>query len=378
MNTVLRVLVVVILVLSGLALALAVGLFGRRELLIGRTHVLETQLIKIAKTIEQADPADPVRPSLTPRDIAKIESKELDNPERSAFWDGYQYKLETPNLPVIDLDNEAKKLQLRQYYRIGADGKKVIDPLSNKPATSGPGTMQELLDTVLTRATAQNATLNKTRVELAKVRTELDDTIKDLNEVKRNARTDKKTIEDKQKEIDSLKDEKANLERKIKGLEEEKISLNAEIAEGKNEITKQKEEIADLGKKLKDMDKELQKRIGQSGPIRDGGPLVSAKSFEGKVSPGDKGKIVAADDKFKFVVAELSDAFITEILGPNRDGALPQLELMVRRPGLKSASGEFVTRIKLRQILRQQNLVVADVLSDWQQVPAAKDDVVFF
>ena len=126
MNTVLRVLVVVILVLSGLALALAVGLFGRRELLIGRTHVLETQLIKIAKTIEQADPADPVRPSLTPRDIAKIESKELDNPERSAFWDGYQYKLETPNLPVIDLDNEAKKLQLRQYYRIGADGKRDV------------------------------------------------------------------------------------------------------------------------------------------------------------------------------------------------------------------------------------------------------------
>lgn len=378
MNTVLRVLVVVILVLSAAALALAIGLFGKRELLIGRTHLLETQLIRIAKTIEQTDPAEPVRPPTTARDTSPVTSKELDNPERSAFWDSYLFKLETPNLPVIDLDNEQKKLQLRQYYRM-VDGKKAIDPLTNKPSTSGPGTMQELLDLVLTRATIQNATLNKTRVELTKVRTELDDTIKDLNDVKRNGRTDKRIIEDKQKEIETLKDEKLALERKIKGLEEEKVALTAELAESKNEITKQKEEIADLAKQVKDLNQRVKDLIGKAGIPKSGDSAVRVGDiFQGKLSPGDKGRIVASDDKLKFVVAELSDAFMAEILGPNRDGALPQLELMVRRPGLKSPSGEFVTRIKLRQILRQQNLVVADVLIDWQQMPVDKNDVVFF
>jgi len=69
---------------------------------------------------------------------------------------------------------------------------------------------------------------------------------------------------------------------------------------------------------------------------------------------------------------------MTELLGPNREGSLPQVELMVRRPGLKSSSGDFVTRIRLRQALRQQNLVVADILIDWEQSPIEKNDVIFF
>jgi len=51
---------------------------------------------------------------------------------------------------------------------------------------------------------------------------------------------------------------------------------------------------------------------------------------------------------------------------------------MVRRPGFKSATGEFITRIKFRQVLRQKNLVVADILIDWQQSPVEINDAVFF
>ena len=50
----------------------------------------------------------------------------------------------------------------------------------------------------------------------------------------------------------------------------------------------------------------------------------------------------------------------------------------MKRPGMKSAAGEFVTRIRLRQVIRDQNLIVADILIDWQQVPLEKGDVVFF
>ena len=96
------------------------------------------------------------------------------------------------------------------------------------------------------------------------------------------------------------------------------------------------------------------------------------------LSPGDKGKIVAFDDHLKFVVVEFSPEFMRELLGEDLAKGLPQIEMMVRRPGLQTPAGDFVTRIRLRQVVRDQGLVVADVLIDWQQSPLEKNDVVYF
>lgn len=383
MGKLLRVLVVIILVLGGLALTLAILLFGRRELLIGRTWTLEEQLIRVAKTIEASDPADQPQPTLPGRDVSPVTSRELENPELSTFWDTYAHKLEQDNLPTLDLNPEEKRLQLRQYYRYetGPNGKprKVIDPLSGKPLTKGPGTMAELLDQVFERAKAQNALLNRVRAELKKVRLELADTITELNAVKKQGRTDKKTIDNLRADVARLEDEKRALERKIERLEQEKKELAAELAEAKAEIEKLKEEIDGLKKTVASMDKEIKRLLGiinkpVIGP--DGQPI--SQNLTSKLSPGDKGKIVAADSKLKFVVVELSDAFMTELLGPARDQPLPQIEMMVRRPGRKSAAGEFVARVRLQQVIRDQNLVVANTLIDWEQVPLEKGDVVFF
>lgn len=383
MGTVLRVLVVFILILSIGASALAFLLFQRRELLINRTHMLEEQFIKVAKTLEAEPPPDQVQPRYVGKDISPVTSKELDNPERSAFWDTYQYKLETINLPGMDLDNEAKRLQLRQYYQMqrGPDGKLVYvkDALTQQPSTKGPGTMQELLDQIYARAIKQNETLNKTRAELAKLREELTTTIDEHNKLKTQGRADAKTIEEKQKKIEGLEEEIRGLKRKIDGLEEEKRALTAELAEAKNEITKQKATIDELSKTVTDQKKQIDDLLGRlrGGIIRDQ-TQAATQEILSKLTPGDHGKVVAADESLKFVVIELSDKFMTELLGPNRDQPMPQIDLMVRRPGMKSATGEFVTRIKLRQVIRPQNLLVADILIDWQQVPLAKNDVVFF
>jgi len=379
MGTVLKVLVIVILVLSGSALFLAVKLYGKRELLINRTHLLEEQFRKVAKTIEAAEPPDAVQPNYVAKDVSPVTSKEMENPERSPFWNTYQYKLETPNLPSMNLDSPEKQLQLRQYYQVklGANGKleKVRDQVNQgEYSTKGPGTMQELLDQVLDRATKQNAALNKTRVELAKVREELGTTIEDYNKIKQDGRADKKTIDDKNKEIDKLKEDIRNLERKVSGLEEEKKNLAAEVAELKKDNENKQAQIDDLTKKVKELDKQLRDIMKNSGGNKPTTPLTDA--FLG--APGDKGKIVAVDDKLKFVVVDLSDAAMTELVGEQRDRPMPQIELLVRRPGFKSASGEFITRIKFRQVLRQKNLVVADILIDWQQAPVEINDVVFF
>jgi len=382
MGKLLRVLVVIILVLGGLALALAIMLFGRRELLIGRTWTLEEQVIRIAKTLEAQDPADQPQPGLPGRDVSPVTSRELENPELSTFWDTYMHKLEQDNLPTLDIGTEEKRLQLRSYYRYetGPDGKlrKAIDPLSGKPSTKGAGTMAELLDQVFERAKAQNALLNRVRAELKKVRAELVDTITELNAVKKQGRTDKKTIDGLRADVARLEDEKRALERKIERLEQEKKELAAELAEAKAEIAKLKEEIESLKKTVALQDKKIKELIGIINRPTGTDSQPPANTWNQKLSPGDKGKIVSADGKLKFVVIELSDAFMVEMLGPGRDQPLPQIEMMVRRPGMKSAAGDFVSRIRLKQVLRDQNLVVADTLIDWEQVPLEKGDVVFF
>jgi hypothetical protein len=87
---------------------------------------------------------------------------------------------------------------------------------------------------------------------------------------------------------------------------------------------------------------------------------------------------VDANDEYKFLIIELTDSAMVEMLGEERKNPLPQYELNIRRAGRQSASGEFVTRIKLNKAVKGKNLVVAEILTDWQQVPVEKGDVVFF
>ena len=82
-----------------------------------------------------------------------------------------------------------------------------------------------------------------------------------------------------------------------------------------------------------------------------------------------------ANNKYMFAVIEFDDEAIKELLGPERQNALPLLELGIRRKG---ANGDvYVGRLRLRQAVAGKNLVIADILGDWQQVPAEPGDVVF-
>ena len=87
---------------------------------------------------------------------------------------------------------------------------------------------------------------------------------------------------------------------------------------------------------------------------------------------------VSCNDEWKYAVIEFTPEFITELIGPARDRALPACEVMVRRAGSENIDEGFVTRLKLRQILREKNIVIADVLTDWQQKPVMVGDVVFY
>ena len=383
MGKVLRILVILMFLLGIGALVLSIMNFNKRELLVGRTHQLEEGYIQLAKTIESKDMPEVPQPQLPLRDISPVTSREMDNPEVSDFWDDYKHNLETPStpIPMLDLGTSDNRLQLRQLYKIGADGKPEIDPLTGRPAQKGAGTMTDLMESTLKRAMAQSALLGTTRAELKKVREELAKTIDDANAVKKEGRKDKKTIETLNEQIAKLQEEKRQLTAKISSLESQIDDLNDEVAEAKLENEKLVENISDLERQVKKLNEDIQKLTARNVAVPAATGAVAgapAGNMEGQLTPGDCGAIVGGSDEWKFVVVRLDNPFLDELVGPGRDQPMPQIELMVRRPGLEGPSGDFVTRIRLRQIIREKNLVIADILSSWQQAPVATGDVVYY
>ena len=383
MGKVLRVLIVLILVLGSGALFLEFQISGMREALVGRAHKFEEGVKRLAGTLEAQPPVEMPARSLPERDISPVTAVENPNPDRKTFWSTYPFQLEQDNLKPLDYNTDAMARQLRQYYLEEFDAVKnkpvrVLDPRDpRKYSTSGKGTLQEALDNLFARAKAQNETLNTTRAQLKKTAEELVDLINEFNRLKQSSRADKKLIEELRAEITRLTGVVAEREAKISKLEATIKDLEIEEARLKDEIVKLKETIISNETTITAQEKEIARlRDPGNGPVKKEKEI--ARNLENVLTPGDKGKVVAHDDKLKFVVVALSPAFMKELLGEKLDQGLPQIEMMIRRPGLKSAAGDFVTRIRLRQVVRDQGLVVADVLIDWQQHPLETGDVVYF
>lgn len=378
MGKALRILVIIILLLSVVSLVFAHLLFEKRELITKRNRILEDAVVNIAKTIESEDATDSTPPSVE-KDVATVTDRELVNPDKEPMLQNYPIQLEQQNLPTLDLDNTKMRIQLRSYYVIDpVTGKRKIDELDQLPATKGPGSMAEVLENVFARAKVQQAKLNSTRAELTKMRDKMTVAVEDINALKIAGRADKKEITAKAAQIATLQSEVSDLETKVARLTNEKRELAAELADSRNEVETLNGELVavkeDLAKaEEKNADWEKRWKGLKNNPMGDPDAVIVTA-----LSAGDKGKIIEANDELKFAILEFSDAAITEMLGPERANPLPQLEMNVRRTGRQSASGEFVTRIKLRQVVRGRNLVVADILSDWQQTPVEKGDVVFF
>ena len=94
---------------------------------------------------------------------------------------------------------------------------------------------------------------------------------------------------------------------------------------------------------------------------------------------GDKGKISAVDNERLYAVVKFEDAALDELIGAERNGALPPHEMLVAR-AVKGADGKdswrIVGKVRLRQWTPKTNLVTVDILQDWQQVPIEVGDVI--
>ena len=383
MNKVLHVVVYLILIAAVAALVFEKSLFDKRALLGDRNRMLEDCIVKIANTIEKADaPRSMVAPEAK-KDISPIEARQIDSPEMSNLLEEYNAQLESGNLETFKWDTSQVRLQLRQLYYL-ENGQTVPDVANyNKPMMKGKGTMAELLDQLLERAKAQQASLNTTRSALADLRGKFEAEVSDYNKLKPEVRAAKVNEDELKQKVSQVNQEKMVLEEqltKLKSRVEEQsgeiTSLKDEVSTAKDETAVAKEECAALEKKVQQLQK-LMQQMAQQQSQSAGAPVAGGASAVTSLPAGNKGKVADVNNKLMFCVIEFSDEAMDQMIGSARKNALPALTLGVLRKGFKGAAGEFVGKVRLRQSVAGKNFVIADILGDWSQAPMEKGDVIF-
>ena len=378
MNKALHALVYVTLVVAAAALFFEIQLDGKRELLKDRNRQLEDYIVKISNTIEKSDAAKPASLPEARKDVSAVEAKLVDSPETENVLEDYPVQLEEANLDTLKWDDK-ERIQLRQLYKLDGEGNKIPDAANPGDfVKKGAGTAQELLDQLFERAKAQQAKLNTTRAELANARTKLEALVNDYNKLKPEGRQDKVTIEEKKAQIEELEQAKAAVEEQLTKTKSQIDDLNAEIKSLKDERDSAKDETEavkeDLAKTQKLVDQ--LKKLLQNQPARQQ-TVASGAVNVAPLTVGNKGKIVEVNSKLMFAVVEFDEDAMKELLGPERQNALPQLEMGIRRTGFQGPAGEYVGRLRLRQSVAGKNFVIADLLGDWLQTEVKKGDVVF-
>ena len=378
MNTLLRVLVIVITLLGAVALVLATMNFSKRQILLGRNQALVEHATSLAKTVEAQDAKNDGSIELTlMKDISEVTDRVLENPDKEAVFENYPVWLETQNLPTLSFSTDEKQEQLNRLYALDENGKIKLGP-SGLKVTKGPGTMQDLLEQLVTRSSAQRTTLDKTRAELNKMRELVTKNVEELNKLKGGARIVRRDLTTAKGEIVQLEGEKTTLEGRVAKLTSDKRELEAQVVDMSNQVeTLQEREVAlteDLAKATARIKELSEIRGPRPPPLRGEGEITTGVAL----TAGDKGKVIESNDEYKFAIIEFSPDAMMEILGAEREKPLPQVDMGVRRLGRSSAANDFVTKIKLRHPVKGKNLVVADILTDWQQTPVEKGDVVYF
>ena len=373
MNKLLHVLVYVFLILAGAGLFFELQLNDKRMELTKRNRMQEDCFVKLAKTIEKAEPAKDAAFEIK-KDNSPVEARLVDSPDMENILEDYPAPLEQANLETYNWDNQREGL--RHVFVLDFEGKPVMD--GNEPQTSGSDE-DKMLNALFDSAKNQQTRLNSTRAALTDLRGKLEAVVNELNKLKPEARQDKVTIVKRDEKIAKLEEEKAELENQITKLKAQIDELNTEItslkdevAAAKDETEAAKEEVA-KSKKTIDQLKQMLKVSIQNAGVKSANGGVAVTSLPA----GDKGKIIEADNENMFAIVEFTAEALKELKGEDGSRPLPLLEFGVKRPGFKGEAGEFIGRIRLRQEIKGKPYVICDILGAWEQDKAAPNDVIF-
>ena len=378
MNKAVHALIYVILAVAGVALYFEINLFDKKELLKDSNSQLRDCIVKLSSYIEAEDAkeddagGDPA--PIANKDDSPVEAQEVEDISWDNLLKEYAYKYEKEGQKLLSWGSKESG-QLRKLYFLDGEGNRVRDTANpDKYQTTGPNTASALSEVGEGRARKQLETLNTTRDELRKMRVKLQELVAEYNKLPPQMRQDRITIEKKNKEIEKLTSEKAALEDQLQKTKAEVEELKTEVTSLKEELTAAKDETEavkeDLEKEKKNVERLTNLLKTQTATAR----AAPAGGGSGTMTSGDKGKVVKVEPSF--VVVKFEDAAINELLGEDRSGVLPQLEMLLYRKEKGKDKPTVVGRIRLRQWTPNTNFVMADVLPEWSQTPVKEGDVV--
>lgn len=389
MGKVLKVFVIIIFLLAIAAAYLAHSLFGKRELLTARTLTLQRGIEQVSRTIEAEQPEEPsIVQNFPEKDISPVSEPLTGNPRRTQFWQNYRPELEQLDQDMLNIG--ARRRELMSYYRRDpVTNKREIDPVTGAPVTDGPGTMRGVIEDIVTAAGNQYNVLTATRQQLKMLREELVATINEFNDMKEDLREKNEAIEDLEQEKQELensataaqrevaleKERTRELERTIEDLEQEKLIMMEESDSLKFKNEELVEVVTGLRAQIEDMRSVAQ---GAQTTAMADGDQVATGAARVDLTVGQKGSVASVDDTHNFVVLNLDDAFVNELLtaAESANGQLPMVELIVQRQ--VGGDVEFIAKVRLTQLKQSANLAIGDVLMDWQQQPIRVGDEVTY
>ncbi|MEI6562807.1 MAG: hypothetical protein WCO42_00715 [bacterium] len=313
MDKALKFLVVALFVLSIAAVIFEFQLYGQRETLKGRTNKLSDYVVKIAGTVEL--------PPATITDLAVSE-----------------------NIPRLIVAKE----QLKQYFKMGDDGKP-------STVTTGVGTMDDVLNTILNNADRQHVRLNDTRGELTQTRTTLGGTSNLLLKTEGILGSTSNLLVRTEQE---LADARQDIEKKKTEIE----GLNGQVEAGKADIEKKAGEIAKLTEKVSDCESKIDAGKRYIEKIQKELKVCQGQFDTNSVVRGLQGQITVVNSNWNFVVIDVLP----------ESSMIPMTDLTVQR------GDQLIGKVRISEIRKDQRIAVGEVLPEFQQLMPAKGDNVFY
>ncbi len=317
MAKLLKVLVVLLLVLSAVALVVEIILVRQREELKGRNIMLTRGALQVAKTLE-------VIPADTNVDLA------------------------ARDLPLLQLNEE----MFKHFYQIGADGKKVVE--NGKKKTEGPGTLDAVLKDISGRAELQFVRLNDTRSGLLSTRTTLGETSNTLVNTIQDLNQTKDTLKTTENNLDTAKQDIVQKTEKITDLTQKTEALTADVE-------RKKEEVAKLSDKLSDTEAKIEATKRYVEKLQKDLESCLRGPSEGQ-TPGLQGQVIVVNTNWNFVVMDI----------------LPEAKLVPMTDLTVQREDKLVGKVRVSEVIRDRHFAFGEILNDWQQLPIAKGDYVFY
>ena len=221
-----------------------------------------------------------------------------------------------------------------------------------KQKPGGPAAMEAPLNQMVTVAQSQLVTLNATRTELADTRLTLAKTQDELKNTKIELASSQAKVKEQEGIIEAKDKTISEKETAIRTLEGEKSELIAKAEVVKNQVLEMQVENEELLDKNNVLEEKL---VGYEMQLF---PELAKKA----IPKGQQGIVAYVNPDWNFLIVRLAPESLKS--------TTPDLELMVYR------LDKLVGKVRVASVV--DNLAVAEIMPDWQQVIPENGDGVLY